>query len=57
MAKPPHRDLILIVICLLIVATVGAWLVGLMVYPFGILVLCAAFFARLLQLSAGHRDS
>jgi len=53
---PIAKDLPLIVILLLIAATVTAWLLGIFAYPFGILILIAAFIARLLQISSQHAD-
>jgi len=48
------NDRLLIVIALLLITTVGVWLVGWFPYPFGILVLLAALIMRLIQISADN---
>lgn len=49
-------DLPLAIIALCLVATLAAWLAGWFVYPFGLLILIAALFARLLQLLSRERE-
>jgi hypothetical protein len=43
-------DMPLLIIALLLLATVGAWLIGWFVYPFGLLVLLAALTIRSIQI-------
>ena len=56
MARSPIKDPPAIIISLLLAATLVAWGVGLTVYPFGILILCAGLYVRLLQLSSDNED-
>lgn len=43
-------DMPLLIIALLLLVTVGAWLIGWIVYPFGLLVLLTALIIRSVQI-------
>ncbi len=54
MLKILRPDLPLLALALLLCTTVGFWLAGVSVYPFGLLVLLSAFTARILHLIGKH---